>query len=228
MSKEDPYRDQAERLRKKIDRNREHAPVKADKLPPRSELHRQKQSKNKWKLKYPVLRMLVLFFILLPISIFSAYNYLDGKNSPANTNIKETTGFETIDVEGSVKKNTDGQEDSEEETITEDEEMPAEQPDVQVDPSTPPPATVPDNAGNKTAPEPVVQDDNEPAPQAVQPDSGSGSETIYHTVGPGETLYRIAMKYYNSKDGIETIRKANNIKGNEVNKGQVLKIPKDN
>jgi len=33
------------------------------------------------------------------------------------------------------------------------------------------------------------------------------------------------MTYYKSKDGIEIIQKANNLEGNEIRTGQVLKIP---
>jgi LysM repeat protein len=33
------------------------------------------------------------------------------------------------------------------------------------------------------------------------------------------------LKYYHSKAGEDTIRKANNLKGNEIYLGQVLKIP---
>jgi LysM repeat protein len=50
-------------------------------------------------------------------------------------------------------------------------------------------------------------------------------QVIYHTVKSGENLYRIALKYYHSKAGEDIIRKANNISGNEIYLGQVLKIP---
>ena len=61
---------------------------------------------------------------------------------------------------------------------------------------------------------------------SVLPSSSGGQEKVLsHTVQPNETLFRVAMKYYNSQDGLEIIRKANNIKGNEIQAGQVLKIP---
>nr|WP_282597681.1 LysM peptidoglycan-binding domain-containing protein [Bacillus sp. REN3] len=57
-------------------------------------------------------------------------------------------------------------------------------------------------------------------------DQSAAEETIiYHTVQPKETLFRVAMKYYNSQEGIAIIRKANNLQGNDIQAGQVLKIP---
>ncbi len=49
--------------------------------------------------------------------------------------------------------------------------------------------------------------------------------TVYHTVQPGETIYRISIKYYQSKAGIDTIKSANNLISNEIRVGQVLTIP---
>ncbi len=52
------------------------------------------------------------------------------------------------------------------------------------------------------------------------------NETTYHTVQPGETLFRIAMNYYQSSDGVEKIRQANGLSGNDISSGQRLKIPR--
>ncbi len=46
---------------------------------------------------------------------------------------------------------------------------------------------------------------------------------IKHIVKKGETLYRISKKY---NIPVEEIRRINNIKGNQIKAGQVLKIPK--
>ncbi|MCD7033334.1 LysM peptidoglycan-binding domain-containing protein [Metabacillus sp. GX 13764] len=48
---------------------------------------------------------------------------------------------------------------------------------------------------------------------------------VKHTVQPKETLYRISMKYYNSRSGEETIRKWNKLSADSVYAGQVLEIP---
>lgn len=50
-------------------------------------------------------------------------------------------------------------------------------------------------------------------------------EGAYHIVQPGETLYRISVKYYQSQEGIDKIRNANGITENEIKVGQKLIIP---
>jgi len=96
MNTEEPYREQAERLKQRIEKiNDQTSDVTA--LPPREELHRKKKKRTKWKIKYPVIRLLVLFFILLPIIVFSVISYLDGKkpNGAVKTS-GDTIGYETI------------------------------------------------------------------------------------------------------------------------------------
>ena len=61
--------DQAENLRKKMENISEQQEDELQ-LPPRSEVHKKK--KTKWKVKHPLVRILALFFVLLPIS-FTAY-----------------------------------------------------------------------------------------------------------------------------------------------------------
>ncbi|WP_342600840.1 LysM peptidoglycan-binding domain-containing protein [Psychrobacillus sp. FSL H8-0483] len=46
-----------------------------------------------------------------------------------------------------------------------------------------------------------------------------------HTVGKGETLYRIAMNYYNNPDAVEKIKDANGLSSNEISVGQKLILP---
>ena len=57
MNKERPYREQAEKLRQKIERTKfeEGEAIDREELPPRSRVHEQKIKKSKWKLKYPVI-----------------------------------------------------------------------------------------------------------------------------------------------------------------------------
>ena len=100
MNKEDPFRDQAEKLRQRIHRKSFDEFLDKEQLPPRSNVHRKKTQKNKWKLKYPIIRLLVLFFILLPITILSIY-YLLAEGDLGNTETKTggSGGFEVIDIE---------------------------------------------------------------------------------------------------------------------------------
>ncbi|MCM3167596.1 LysM peptidoglycan-binding domain-containing protein [Peribacillus frigoritolerans] len=60
--------------------------------------------------------------------------------------------------------------------------------------------------------------------QAAKPDK-EGYKVVLHTVQGEETLFRISMNYYKSQEGIALIREWNGLNGNEISKGQVLKIP---
>ena len=63
---------------------------------------------------------------------------------------------------------------------------------------------------------------NKPAitPLLKKPEPRPG-QASYHTVRPGETLYRIAKKYDLTLD---ELRALNDISGNEIENGQVLKV----
>ncbi|MBT2638842.1 LysM peptidoglycan-binding domain-containing protein [Bacillus sp. ISL-39] len=237
MNKEKPIRDQAERLRKRVERKTDHTTEKKESLPPRSEMHRQKQKKTKVKVKYPVIRLMALFFILLPISFFSIISYLDGVKTPLNKS-QERAGVEMINVEGQDERSSKNQEDTDQEAPSYEEIADPDGNDV----VTAGPA--PSSSGDKntaeeadeekdsekiTAPasaepanKPAVEEDTAAAEKEVP---ASSEKVIYHTVKPNETLFRVAMTYYKSQDGIPIIKKANNIQGNEIQAGQVLKIP---
>jgi LysM repeat protein len=212
MNKEEPFRSQAERLKRRIEKINEETTEVRDQLPPREQIHREKRKKTKWKIKYPIIRILVLFFILLPIVIFSAYSYLEEEKGKKTEKVNgDSSGYEVINFEKPETESTI------ETKVEENDNAPVEDnldaievqksisPDTTIESPAPGPIT---NSGKGT-------DKNaEPAPQV-----------IYHTVKSGENLYRISLKYYHSKAGEDIIRKANNISGNEIHLGQVLKIP---
>jgi LysM repeat protein len=151
-------------------------------LPPRSEIHRQKKSKKrvKWKLKYPVIRLLALFFILLPISMLSIYYANNDSKTVTVVTRSETSSYEQIDitpVEEKVRKL---------------------------------------NAKKEDRSESDAQKEDK---------SSDERKIITHTVQENETLYSIAMKYYQSDKGMEIIKKWNHLKSAQLHKGQVLQIP---
>lgn len=95
MSRNEKHKDQAEELRKRMQQG-EADEVKQVKhaeedvmdelfdisnLPPRSEVHKRKKKEpehkkqSNQKLKYPLIRLLVFFFILLPFVVLSIYTY---------------------------------------------------------------------------------------------------------------------------------------------------------
>jgi LysM repeat protein len=212
MNKEEPFRSQAERLKRRIEKINEETTEVRDQLPPREQIHREKRKKTKLKIKYPVIRILVLFFILLPIVIFSAYSYLEeGKGSKTEKVTGDSSGYEVINFEKSETESTVETEAEEKENapVEDDQEAVEVQKSISQDTPIESPAPAPTPISGQGTDKNV-----EPAPPV-----------IYHTVKSGENLYRISLKYYHSKAGEDIIRKANNMKGNEIYLGQVLKIP---
>jgi LysM repeat protein len=205
MNKEDPYRDQAEKLRQKIERTKfeEGEVIDREELPPRSRVHEQKRKKSKWKLKYPVIHILMLFFILLPITILSIYASLtkDGIGNVEKTGGESSEGFEIIDIEDSDQSDIPDKEDDEsvESLINETENK------------------------NETSLQENLNQSSQDIIDSIGEKSGP-KDIIYHTVQPGETIYRISIKYYKSKAGIDTIKSINNLTSNEIRVGQVLTI----
>ncbi|CAM3440389.1 hypothetical protein GCM10009865_16040 [Aeromicrobium ponti] len=240
MNKEGPYRDQAERLRKKIDRKQE-----SDKggsksaLPPRSRVHQEKRKKNKWKLKYPVIRLLAMFFILLPITIFSIYNYLSKEKGMGAAEEAGTieTGFETVGyATNDTNKGTtiEVREDNIASESTKPENSPAQgestadsetQSSQKADSEDKGSAARPEQEEQTKAVEKSVSE--KAAEPKKQEEPKIEGKIVYHTVKPKETIFRIAMTYYKSQAGIDIIKKANNLQSNEIKTGQVLQIPLD-
>jgi LysM repeat protein len=236
MNKEDPYRDQAERLRKRIDRKQETGDSgQKSALPPRSRIHQEKRKKNKWRVKYPVIRLLALFFILLPITIFSIYQYVNSDKS-INTGLNaesEEIGSETVvfatndedDVttievreEQETEKPEKAEETQEKQAASDQQEKQAPQKSDAEDKGSEPAS---DKQANQTASEST--DSSRTA--ETQAELKKKGKIVYHTVKPKETIFRIAMTYYKSQSGIEIIKQANNLPSNEIQTGQVLKIP---
>lgn len=205
MNKEERYRDQAEEFRKNIERSTfvEGEPIAREELPPRSAIH-GRSKKWKFKMKYPLIRFLALFFVLLPITIISIYILVakDKIENVKDTITEPSSEFETIEIESRENQITDAEE--EEKLDAHVNEAPEN--------SLSDPLSMPKNTheAEKTAPMPLTVVDK---------------DIVYHKVKKGETMYRIAMKYYQSKAGMERIKAANNLSSNEITAGQVLLIP---
>ena len=127
-------------------------------LPPRSEIHRNKEKKPKFKMNHIFVRVLTFLFILLPISILW---YTD-----KYTQVKSDSN----------------------------------------------------NAG-KSAFEVIFFD-------SAKTESQKQSEKVAtHIVKDGESLESIAKQYFSDENGMEVIKKYNDLREDEVRVGQELKIP---
>ncbi|MCL6574398.1 MAG: LysM peptidoglycan-binding domain-containing protein [Bacillus sp. (in: Bacteria)] len=255
MNKEEPYRDQSERLKQRIqkinDKDGENNQVtendlvekneqvlERDELPPREQIHRQKKQKTKWKLKYPVIRLLALCFILLPLIIFSVIAYRDSVkkiNGSENTS-GASTGVETINLETpkeEVEINSAIEEEPKENSnnigLSNSDEITEEQ--VEVEQTETSPIVIQPPNTNEVTKKQESDKNNQEQKEVTKIPTNTTTETskiIYHTVQPKETLYSLATKYYHSKTGIEIIRNANRLPNEQINIGQVLKIPLNN
>jgi len=229
MNKEEPIRDQAEKLRKrmkdvdqKVDSPKDgNTTLSNEKLPPRSRVHKQKQLKKKTKIKvkYPLIRLLGMFFILLPIVIFSIYTYNESQKSSVRSTVEESKGAEAVyytDAEEDIAEEVEEENTVTEEAVT-DENGGAEASAVEESA----------NAEQANSIETVQE-------TTITPESSTNSNTkaepvdqtvVYHKVQRGETIFRLAMKYYKSQSGIDIIKKANSLPSNEITVGQTLTIP---
>ncbi|WP_226673005.1 LysM peptidoglycan-binding domain-containing protein [Rossellomorea aquimaris] len=218
MSK-DPYRDQAAKLKKRIEKVPDERPVKKrEPLPPRSELHREKQKKKNWKMKHPLISMLLLFFILMPLTVFSIYSYFDNRNGPLVVLSEDADDV----VEVRYDQSETNQEESEE-AVNSKEDGTVEEKD-QKESAEKSDSTA--NGKNQPASPPQAKESVKEEPKE-EPTEEPEVKIVYHTVKPKETLFRIAMNYYNSPSGVDRIKEWNKIQDNDIQTGQVLEIPLD-
>ena len=149
----------------------------------------------------------------MPVAIYLLLPLLE---KPISLNPqKKTSGFETVEI-------TKHQDDLEsKETVGPDKEKKNE---TQVVPAVAPPTKETDQSVEKPAASiSGMKEKNDK--KNKKKDSQDGYQIIYHTVSPNESLYIISMNYYKSDDGIGQIKKWNHLKGDEIQVGQVLKIP---
>jgi LysM repeat protein len=217
----DPYRAQAEKFRQKIERVEPKPEPEIEQrrtLPKRSELHQEKKT----KIKYPLIKGMLAFFVLLPILMFGIYTSLDHKQNENRSIVtekgqREEVTYESRDIEEEVKSGTSSNEVNEtaegQESAPKPESIEEAQPAVQQQP----PAEEVDE-------ESLVQltEQSEPVQKT---EFQENVQVIDHVVKPKETLFRIAMNYYNSQAGMEKIKEWNNIETHDLEAGQVLKIP---
>lgn len=214
----DDYQNKIEEYRKPIQINGEESKPNT-RTSRRSSTPPPKKTKQKRNLLLPIL---FFFFILIPVSfliyVFAFYQ----------PNANETTVYDNSEVQYEQNDEdtatdtddentaTDSEENTETETPVESAE-PEEQPVVEETPVEEEPI---EEAPVEVQPEeqPEVQPIEEPA--EAEPSSGKT-----HVVQPGETLYRIAMNYYNSPDAVEQIKAANGLSSNEISSGQTLVLP---
>jgi LysM repeat protein len=201
--------DQVQILREKMNVNMEEKTLSSDMLalPPRSKVHKAKDEKKKTKvkLKYPLVRLLALLFVLLPVTILG-YTYNQNNQSPASnsvsTNKNQSAYKEEISLETNEKK------------IEEYEVIQPEEDEVENE-----------DGKQKTGEVDIANASQEDTPTLSTQIIEDNYDIVFYTVKKDDTLYSISQYYYSSRSGEDLIKKWNNLNGNEVEHGKVLKIP---
>ncbi|WHY82857.1 LysM peptidoglycan-binding domain-containing protein [Siminovitchia fortis] len=183
-------------------------------LPSRAEYHGKKRKPgNKKKMKVSVPLVLLLILLMLPIGILSIINNGSSKANPVSGSSGEEVSFETEDPVNEPEPETKDKKEKETPKSADESDKEDKKGEVKKED--------PVKSEEKTAEteKPPVEKQDE------QNEDNPGEKVTYHTVQQGENLFRIAMKYYNSQEGVEKIRQANGLAGNEISVGQTLKIP---
>ena len=191
-------------------------------LPARKEIHGKKKQKTNWKIKFPFVKMLALFFVILLGTVWAIASLKDDepiatskdKESEYTETIGEISGFDDSEDDVAVNENETTSDRIGEEDLqsTEEESDASEQAEQAVTEVTTTETTV----------------NNQQDTQETQQTTASQSKNdgvIQHVVQSNENLFRIALKYYSSAEGVEIIKQYNGLKGNEIVVGSVLKIP---
>ncbi|PMC39452.1 hypothetical protein CJ195_05890 [Bacillus sp. UMB0899] len=227
MNEVEKRQDQADGLRTRmIDEYRQ----ENGKYPPRSEIHKGKDKKTKRKMKYPIISILALFFILLPV-LFLSMNLYYGSREDQSSTEELDIGENRVYISSNQESDNQSTEMDESQNTGEDIESESEgnsnedNGEVVIEDPTP------DTNEKQTESEEVVNPPSTTTTEVSQSESTEDKsqdqyrEIKTHKVATGETLFSIAIKYYNNRSGEEIIRQYNNLAGNEIYVGQTLKIP---
>ncbi|MBX9957155.1 LysM peptidoglycan-binding domain-containing protein [Peribacillus simplex] len=244
VQKNEKENDQAGELRSRIERQK----AKSS-LPKRSKVHQNKKKKSKVKIKLPMIQLLALFFILLPIGFYSLYTYFQDRPLPVTKSdqvvlkeedkesIPTTATAEDLKEKESAKAEAEKEKEEAEAKAKAQQEakekakaqQEAEE-KAKVQREAEAKAKARQEAEEKAKAQQEAEEKAKKAAaekknvQAAKPDK-EGYKVVLHTVQGEETLFRISMNYYKSQEGIALIREWNGLNGNEISKGQVLKIP---
>lgn len=171
-------------------------------LPPRSETHKDKKTGYKWKVRYPLIRLLIVLFIIL-ILLIPIYN-LWGKQDESGGALGSVQSAKASDA--SYMMELTRQKKSPETGLglkNEEENEMSEKTSDASDRSS--------ETGNEG--------------DVASTKDGVTPTYKEYVVKEGDTLFSISMKFYKSKDGKKRIIQANHLEAEEIYVGQTLLIP---
>lgn len=196
---------------KKIDEHRQSIGIEDETVELRRSRRANSSKKPKKKPKNVLIPTLFFIFILIPVCIFIYVQFF----YTAETNDTADAGI--IHVETNTISNNQ-QEKKEEEAQTEDESSE----EVEQTPTQAPEKEVKEEEQSQE--ETKTEDKQEQKTEVKQePKVETPSKT--HIVKENETLYRIAVNYYNNPEAVEKIKAANGLTSNNISAGQKLILP---
>ncbi|WP_223703502.1 LysM peptidoglycan-binding domain-containing protein [Sutcliffiella deserti] len=211
--------DQADSLREKVEK------ATSETLPSRSEIHAEKRKNTKWKIKFPIVRLLGIAFILIPISILAIH--YNSEDTSILKSLLPTSGkvesYEQISISTKKPTKPDSTVEEEESLSLENTDSNAKATETSINTDTG--ATKESEVANNDASDGNKDAESEEEKVINKEKVEENVEYIEHIVATGETLYRISMNYYNSRSGEKIISDYNNLINNQVNTGQKLIIP---
>lgn len=203
--------------------------TKRESLPSRAEYHRSKSKRtHKSKAKISIPLVLLLLLLLLPVAILSFIHIGDKPNADrVDSSSGEEVLFET-DETNPPKENENNEKEKEPEQEKEKEGNVAHQKESSSNKQEQ--RHLPKEVVKREEPKKEVKREEQKQdvpPEKTNENTEQGQDGfIYHQVQPGETLFRIAMNYYKSQQGVDKIKQANGLASNEISAGQTLKIPR--
>ncbi|TQR21084.1 LysM peptidoglycan-binding domain-containing protein [Psychrobacillus vulpis] len=201
---------------KKIDEHRQSIGHEDDQVESRRSRRATYSKKPKKKSKNLLLPSLFFVFILIPVCILI---YVKFFYVPEVEN-EEVSSKGVIHVETKPISNVGNKEDNEESEDKEDSS--SEKTETETNTETTAPKTEENDETNVEEPK---QEQKEEVKTEPKEEIKAENQSKTHIVRENETLYRIAMNYYNNPDAVEKIKAANGLSSNNISAGQQLILP---
>ncbi|MBM7569797.1 LysM peptidoglycan-binding domain-containing protein [Aquibacillus albus] len=206
--------DEINNNREKPKNNDNHSPLEAEDdlgildLPPRSQVHAGKKAKMKWKISFPLVRLLFVLFLLI-VGLVLTYQVW-GKDLLETSSAKQSMEQNPAGELVQVKFQHDDHPVKDTIQISKEEKI--------VDSLT-------NSNENRTLEESTNQDEEVNINEEANKQQTNKNEVRTHVVKKGDTLFSIAMFYYGNKQGEKIIMEANGLTDKTVKIGQSLSIP---
>ncbi|MGE7621582.1 LysM peptidoglycan-binding domain-containing protein [Viridibacillus sp. NPDC096237] len=188
----------------------------------RSQLHGNSKKKRRIN---PLPTILAVIFISIPISILIYVGFFYDKGSNEETELeKDHVKFETNTKVNTQAKAEEKTEDKKEKVKAKEEKKVNKEKENTSIKKVDNPVVEPPKDSTETNPDNGATTETNPTSPAEAYQQAQASGRL-HTVQTGDTLYKIAMKYYGSIDGIAKIKQANGMTSDNVVVGTSLAIP---